>query len=61
MTNTTATTYQSFGQNFQDKLSFLILEDRIFSDRMMEVLKVEYLEKRYQQWFIDMLEGCMVS
>lgn len=42
-----------YGKNFQDKLSFLILEDRVFADRMMEVLKVEFLELRYQQWFVE--------
>mgnify|MGYP001578540970 CR=1 FL=1 len=42
-----------YGKSFQDKLSFLILEDRVFADRLMEVLKVEFLEYIYQQWFVN--------
>ena len=43
----------NYGKSFQEKLSFLILEDRIFADRMMEVLKIEFLESKYLQWFVD--------
>lgn len=43
----------TYGKNFQEKLCFLILEDRIFSDRMMEILKVDFLESKYLQWFVD--------
>ncbi len=45
--------FSQYGKSFQDRLSFLILEDRIFSDRMSEVLKVEFLESKYLQWFVD--------
>ncbi len=47
------TSLSNYGKGFQEKLSFLILEDRIFADRMMEVLKVEYFETKYLQWFTD--------
>ena len=46
-------TFAHFGIKFQEKLSFLILEDRVFADRMTEVLKVDFLEKKSLQWFVE--------
>lgn len=54
MTNNPGTaSLSNYGKTFQEKLGFLILEDRIFADRMMEVLKVEFLESKCLQWFVD--------
>ena len=47
------TTFGHYGASFQEKLAFLILDDRVFSDRMMEVLNIEYLEKKELQVFIE--------
>lgn len=49
----TITTFSTFGPSFQQKLAFLILDDRIFSDRMMEVLNIEFIEKKELQVFVD--------
>jgi len=45
--------FSKYGKNFQNKLAFLILDDRVFSDRMMEVLTVEFLEFKYLQVFVE--------
>ena len=45
--------FSKYGKKFQEKLVFLILDDRVFSDRMMEVLNVEFLEYKYLQVFTD--------
>ena len=45
--------FSKYGKTFQEKLSFLILDDRVFADRMMEVLGVEFLEFRYLQIFVE--------
>ena len=45
--------FSQFGKSFQEELTFLILDDREFSDRMLEVLNVEFLEFKYLQVFID--------
>src|SRR5689334_21989612 len=45
--------FSVFGASFQKKLAFLLLEDRVFADRMQEVLKVEYLERKHLQIFVD--------
>lgn len=47
------TTFGHYGPSFQEKLAFLILDDRVFSDRMMEVLNIQYLEKKELQVFIE--------
>lgn len=52
MSNKTVS-FSQFGKSFQEELAFLILDDREFSDRMLEVLNVEYLEFKYLQVFID--------
>lgn len=51
MSNKTVS-FSKFGKSFQEELAFLILDDREFSDRMLEVLNVEFLEFKYLQVFI---------
>ena len=45
--------FSKYGKNFQNKLAFLILDDRVFGDRMMEVLNIEFLEFKYLQVFVE--------
>ncbi len=45
--------FSKYGKTFQEKLTFLILDDRAFSDRMAEVLNIEFLEFKYLQVFVD--------
>ena len=45
--------FSKYGKSFQEKLAFLILDDRVFSDRMMEVLDVEFLEFKHLQSFVQ--------
>ena len=45
--------FSRYGKSFQEKLAFIILDDRVFSDRMSEVLDVEFLEYRYLQSFVQ--------
>lgn len=44
-------TFSAHGASFQEKLCFLILDDRVFADRMQEVLEIEYLETKHLQVF----------
>lgn len=44
--------FSKYSKHFQEKLCFLILEDRSFSDRMIEVLNIEHLELKYLQLFV---------
>lgn len=44
--------FSKYGKSFQEKLAFLILDDRVFADRMMEVLDVEFLEFKHLQTFV---------
>ena len=44
--------FSKYGKTFQEKLVFLILDDRVFADRMFEVLNVEFLEFKYLQAFV---------
>lgn len=48
-----STTFGHYGSSFQEKLAFLIFDDRVFSDRMMEVLNIEYFEKKELQVFVE--------
>jgi len=41
MTNNDKISFSKYGKTFQEKLAFLILDDRVFADRMLEVLNVE--------------------
>ena len=45
--------FSKYGKTFQEKLAFLILDDRVFADRMMEVLDVEFLEFKFLQVFVE--------
>ena len=45
--------FSKYGKTFQEKLVFLILDDRVFADRMLEVLNVEFLEFKYLQAFVE--------
>ena len=44
--------FSKYGKSFQEKLAFLILDDRVFADRMLEVLDVEFLEFKHLQAFV---------
>ena len=44
-----------FGKNFQENLCQLMLEDRPFFDQIMEVLDVQFFEKKYLQIFAQTL------
>jgi len=45
--------FSKYGKTFQEKLAFIILDDRVFSDRMFEVLNIEFLEYKYLQTFVE--------
>tara|TARA_R110002020_G_scaffold73742_8_gene189180 strand:- start:2212 stop:3594 length:1383 start_codon:yes stop_codon:yes gene_type:complete len=45
--------FSKYGKSFQEKLAFLILDDRVFADRMLEVLDVEFLEFKHLQVFVQ--------
>lgn len=45
--------FSKYGKSFQEKLAFLILDDRVFGDRMLEVLDVEFLEFKHLQVFVQ--------
>ena len=49
----TKVSFANYGKTFQEKLCYLILDDRVFSDRMQEVLDVEFLEFKYLQTFVE--------
>ena len=49
--------FSKYGKTFQEKLAFLILDDRVFSDRMMEVLNVEFLEFKFLQVYSVLIES----
>ena len=48
-------TFMRFGKNFQEKLGQLMLEDRPFFDQIMEVLNIDFFEKKYLQIFAQVL------
>ncbi|MHC4546157.1 MAG: DnaB-like helicase C-terminal domain-containing protein, partial [Planctomycetota bacterium] len=41
--------FSKFGKTFQDKLTYLILTERVFADQLGEVLDVNFLEYKYLQ------------
>ena len=47
--------FSKFGKAFQEKLGRAILEDRSFSNQMVEVLDVGYLELKYLQAFVELI------
>ncbi len=53
MKNNKKDSFSKYGKIFQEKLAFIILDDRAFADRMVEVLDVEFLEFKYLQVFVQ--------
>jgi len=53
MSTSEKVSFSKFGKTFQEQLAFLILDDRVFSDRMMEVLSVEFFELKHLQIFVE--------
>ena len=53
MTDKKKDSFSKYGKIFQEKLAFIILDDRAFADRMIEVLDVEFLEFKYLQVFVQ--------
>lgn len=49
------TNFSNFGKDFQEKLVYHLTTDRVFCDRMSEVLKVEHLELKHLQVFTRIL------
>tara|TARA_R100001082_G_scaffold111203_1_gene94043 strand:- start:1002 stop:2528 length:1527 start_codon:yes stop_codon:yes gene_type:complete len=47
--------FSKFGKAFQEKLGRAILEDRSFSNQMVEVLDIGYLELKYLQAFVQLI------
>lgn len=46
---TETTDFSRFGKTFQDKLTYLILTERVFADQIGEVLDYNFLEFKYLQ------------
>ena len=44
--------FSKYGKSFQEKLVQMILQDRAFADRILEVLDINFLELSYLQTFI---------
>jgi replicative DNA helicase len=53
MTDSKKDSFSKYGKIFQEKLAFIILDDRVFADRMIEVLDIEFLEFKYLQVFVQ--------
>ena len=53
MSTNVKVSFSKYGKTFQEKLAFIILDDRVFADRMMEVLNIEFLEYKYLQTFVE--------
>lgn len=47
--------FSKFGKNFQENLVQIMFEDRVFCDQLGEVFKVEFLEQKYLQAFVEKL------
>lgn len=43
--------FARYNKNFQEKLCLIMLDDRVFCDRMIEILNVQHLELKYLQVF----------
>ena len=50
--NQESVSFSRFGKDFQEKLTQLILQDRVFCDQIHEVLDVSFLELKYLQLFV---------
>lgn len=55
MTSNDTISFSKYGKTFQEKLAFIILDDRVFADRMFEVLNIDFLEFRYLQSFVELI------
>lgn len=53
MTENKKDSFSKYGKIFQEKLAFIILDDRVFADRMIEVLDIDFLEFKYLQVFVQ--------
>ena len=51
--NQESVSFSRFGKDFQEKLAQLILQDRVFSDQIHEVLDTNFLELKYLQIFVE--------
>jgi len=51
------TDFSHFGKSFQESLCILMLEDRPFSDQIMEVFELTYLELGYLRLFVSRMMG----
>lgn len=49
--------FSQYGKDFQEMLCHLILIDRPFADQIFEVLNINFLELRYLQVFIELIEN----
>ena len=49
---TEKTDFSRFGKTFQDKLTYLILTERVFADQIGEVLDYNFLEFKYLQTIV---------
>ena len=47
--------FSKFGKHFQENLVQIMFEDRAFCDQLGEVFKVEFLEQKYLQAFVEKL------
>lgn len=49
--------FSQYGKDFQETLCHLILDDRPFADQMFEVLNINFLELKYLQVFIELIQN----
>ncbi len=47
--------FSKFGKHFQENLVQIMFEDRAFCDQLAEVFKIEFLEQKYLQVFVEKL------
>lgn len=47
--------FSKFGKSFQESLAHLIMDQRVFSDQIAEVLSIDFFELKYLQVFVDKL------
>ena len=48
--------FARFGKTFQENLTRLIIDDRAFSDQILEVLDINFFEQKYLQVFNKLLK-----
>ena len=49
--------FSQYGKDFQEDLCHLMLVDRPFSDQMYEVLDINFLELKYLQVFVKLIQN----